>query len=101
MDTATVAQIIDCPCGPCATDREVWRLRQEASGLYSRIYNIRKAHFVPTHIGLGTWGRQEPLGDRDTARVAELSKARTRLMGRAKRLDAKNLGRICAATASN
>lgn len=58
---------------------------QEADRLYGEIYQIRKAGFLPTHIGLGTWGRTE-LSTAQAARIAQLTKERNRIYAKAKRL---------------
>lgn len=60
-------------------------LLREADAIYTRIYNLRKASFVPTHIGLGTWGRYE-MSDSTKAKIAVLTKARNKVMGKAQRL---------------
>lgn len=65
----------------------VEQLLREDSALYAQIYGIRRGHFQPTHIGLGTWGRQLPLGERAATRVAELSKQRSRVRGRIRSIE--------------
>jgi len=60
-------------------------LFQQADALYSQIFRIRTASFVPSHIGLGTWGKYVPMDDQ-TARIQTLTKERTRIYSKAKRL---------------
>lgn len=70
-------------------ESEYRRLIDAADALYGRIYRIRQACFVPTHIGLGTWGRHEPMSETQGSKVAELQRERNKLLGKARRLKAR------------
>jgi hypothetical protein len=66
-------------------DAQYYALLQEADALYSRIYTLRKASFIPTHVGLGVWGRYE-ISESTQAKITALQKQRTSIMSKARRL---------------
>ena len=70
---------------PRPTQAEVDALFQQANALYSQIYRIRQNAFVPSHIGLGTWGKTT-VSTTQAARIAELTKERSKVYSKAKRL---------------
>ena len=74
------------PMSADAVYNEAMKELHAGDAAYTEIYRIRKSLFQPTHIGLGTWGRQGKPSEAQQARIKELQKVRSRHMARYKKL---------------